>query len=171
MQGSVVLLGKVPDGDLLGLYNACDVFAMTPYERLRSLWLDSEGFGLVFHEAGACGKPVIGSDISGCRESIVDGRTGLLVPPEDPQALSRALAFVLTNPHEAERLGHCGLETVRSMGGWARLARSLTREYADIVALSTLRAGAARYATAETDDPARAAKDPALTTRDVAHVN
>jgi glycosyltransferase involved in cell wall biosynthesis len=138
MEGSVVLLGKVSDDDLLGIYNACDVFAMTPYERVRSRWLDSEGFGLVFHEAGACGKPVIGSDISGCRESIVDGRTGLLVPPEDPQVLSRALSFLLTNPHEAEKLGHCGLETVRSMGGWARLARSMAREYAEIVGSSTL---------------------------------
>jgi glycosyltransferase involved in cell wall biosynthesis len=170
MQGRVVLLGKVPDDDLLGLYNACDVFAMTPHERVRSRWLDSEGFGLVFHEAGACGKPVVASDISGCRESIVDGRTGLLVPPEDPQALSRALAFVLTNPHEAERLGHCGLEAVRSMGGWARLARSLAREYADIVALNGLRADA-RYAGGATEDAARAASDLALTTRDVAHVN
>jgi phosphatidylinositol alpha-1,6-mannosyltransferase len=144
LQDKVLLLGKVSDDDLLGLYNACDVFVMTPQERRCSRWLDSEGFGLVFHEANACGKAVIGSDISGCRDSIVDGRTGLLAPPEDSETLGRALMFLLTNPHEAERMGQCGLETVRRLGGWSRLARSLVSEYMRIVRLDEVGPGLAR---------------------------
>jgi phosphatidylinositol alpha-1,6-mannosyltransferase len=134
MSANVLLLGSVSDDELVGLYNACDVFVMTPAEeRGREDSLDSEGFGLVFHEAGACGKPVIASDVSGCRDSVIDGRTGFLVGPGDATALRRTLEYILTHPQEAEALGAHGLESVRALGGWPRLARELVREYQDIL--------------------------------------
>jgi phosphatidylinositol alpha-1,6-mannosyltransferase len=132
MRDSVLLLGSVADDELVGLYNACDVFVMTPEERGSEDGLDSEGFGLVFHEAGACGKPVVASDVSGCRDSVGDGRTGFLVNPGDATALRQTLEFLLTHPQEAEALGACGLESVRALGGWPRLARALLREYQGI---------------------------------------
>jgi glycosyltransferase involved in cell wall biosynthesis len=147
MSRCVQFLGQVSEDDLLALYNGCDVFVLTPEERRLGGSLDSEGFGLVFHEAGACGKPVVGSDVSGCRDSVVDGRTGFLVPPADPGALSRTLTFLLTHPQVAEALGHCGLETVRSLGGWSRLARGLVREYQEIT--SPLTRGLPAQATSE----------------------
>ena len=59
--------------------------------------LDSEGFGLVFHEASACAKPVIAADVSGCKEAVVGDVTGLLVPPDDPQALADSIRYLLAS--------------------------------------------------------------------------
>jgi phosphatidylinositol alpha-1,6-mannosyltransferase len=133
MTEQVSFLGKVSDDDLLALYNACDVFVLTPEERFWNGWLDSEGFGLVLHEAGACGKPVITSDISGCKEAVIDGGTGTLVPPANADALAQALAFILTNAQAANSLGQGALELVRASGGWRRLARQLMDEYRKVL--------------------------------------
>lgn len=125
----VSFLGKVSDDDLLALYNACDVFVLTPEEHRRDSWLDSEGFGLVLHEAGACGKPVITSNVSGCSEAVVDGQTGLLVPPGDAAALSEALYLTLSHWETAAMLGNGGFNFVHASGGWPRMARQLLEQY------------------------------------------
>jgi glycosyltransferase involved in cell wall biosynthesis len=54
-----------------------------------------EGFGMVLVEAGAMGVPVIATDITGCRDVVIDGVNGLLVPPRDATALAEALGRVL----------------------------------------------------------------------------
>jgi phosphatidylinositol alpha-1,6-mannosyltransferase len=125
----VSFLGKVSDDDMLALYNACDVFVLTPEEHSNENWLDSEGFGLVLHEAGACGKPVITSSASGCREAVVDGATGILVPPGDHLALADALHFLFTHPLDATALGAGGMNHVQRRGGWRRLATQLLSAY------------------------------------------
>lgn len=130
----VSIVGGASDDDLLGLYNACDLFVLTPEERwLADGRLDSEGFGLVFLEAAACGKPVIGTRISGCRDAIVDGGTGLLVPPADPAALAAAMEFILCNPAIAWEFGNNGLALVRASGGWPRLARQVLDKYEELL--------------------------------------
>ena len=133
MEDQVSLLGSVPDEDLLAYYNACDVFVLTPEERRMDTWLDSEGFGLVLHEAGACRKPVIASALAGCRDAVIDGGTGLLVPPSDPVALSQALQRILVDPGVAIRLGNGGLSLVQISGGWERFARQIFEKYEEIL--------------------------------------
>jgi phosphatidylinositol alpha-1,6-mannosyltransferase len=133
MENQVSMLGGISDDDLLGLYNACDVFVLTPEERRIRGRLDSEGFGLVLHEAGACGKPVITSASSGCRDAVIDGGTGLLVPAGDPDALAEALESILTYPALAKSLGNGGLSLVRISGGWPRLARQMFEQYEEIL--------------------------------------
>jgi glycosyltransferase involved in cell wall biosynthesis len=134
MTDRVSIVGGASDDDLLGLYNACDLFVLTPEERrFNDGRLDSEGFGLVFLEAAACGKPVIGTRISGCRDAIVDGGTGLLVPPADPAALAAAMEVLLCNPETAREFGNNGLELVRASGGWPRLARQLLDKYEELL--------------------------------------
>jgi phosphatidylinositol alpha-1,6-mannosyltransferase len=129
----VTLTGQISDDELRGLYNACDAFVLVPGERSLAGKLDSEGFGLVFLEAAACGKPVIGSDISGCREAIAHGRTGLLVPPDDPSVLAAAISLLFRDPDAARALGARGLASVRAGGGWTRVAHELTELYSDIL--------------------------------------
>ncbi len=133
MEDQVSILGAISDDDLLGLYNACDVFVLTPEERRIHGWLDSEGFGLVLHEAGACGKPVIASASAGCRDAVIDGGTGILVPPSDPVRLSQSLELVLTDESLARSLGDGGLSLVRISGGWARLARQTFEKYEELL--------------------------------------
>lgn len=67
-----------------------------------------EGFGLVTLEAMAAGRPVVGTDAHATPEIVVDGETGLLVPPGDPQALARALDHLLADRAAARRMGEAG---------------------------------------------------------------
>jgi phosphatidyl-myo-inositol dimannoside synthase len=129
----VCLTGEVSKEELLALYQACDVFVLPPEEHCIGQRLDSEGFGLVFLEAGACGKPVITSDISGCREAVIHGQTGLLVPRGDPDALASAIESILLDAELRASLGFGGLTRVRAAGGWHRLARQIEEIYDELV--------------------------------------
>lgn len=93
------------DQDGVAAYlQSCDVFALTP----RRVGDSFEGFGIVFLEAGACGKPVVASNSGGVADAVVDGATGLLVPEEDPEATAVAITKLLRNKDLAKRLGEQG---------------------------------------------------------------
>lgn len=99
----VVFTGRVPADDLPGLYAACDLFVM-PSRALRER--DGvEGFGVVFLEAGAAGKAVVGGRTGGIAEAVIDGVTGRLVDPDNPQALADVLIDLLRDPGKARALG------------------------------------------------------------------
>lgn len=69
-----------------------------------------EGLPRSTQEAMAMGRPVITTDVPGCRETIVDGANGLLIPPRDAEALAAAMEFFIANP---ERIVPMGLESRR----------------------------------------------------------
>jgi phosphatidylinositol alpha-1,6-mannosyltransferase len=125
----VHLVDAVAKTELALLYNACDVFALTPQVRERDGLVDSEGFGLVYLEAAACGAPAIASDSAGCREAVIPGATGLLVDPGDPAAVAGALHRLLADPAYAQQLGATGCALVHAAGGWPRLARQALEHY------------------------------------------
>ncbi|HLY24669.1 MAG TPA: glycosyltransferase family 4 protein [bacterium] len=101
--GEVVFVGPVPDEHVPGLYAACDVFVMP--NRSLDERDGVEGFGLVFLEAGASGKPAIGGRSGGVEDAVLDGKTGILVDPLDLDGLSEALLRVLRDPGLSARLG------------------------------------------------------------------
>jgi glycosyltransferase involved in cell wall biosynthesis len=68
----------------------------------------SESFGLVFLEAMACGKPVIGCFETGAEDLILHNKTGILVPKEDSESLSAALECLMTNLSWSKDLGEAG---------------------------------------------------------------
>jgi glycosyltransferase involved in cell wall biosynthesis len=76
-----------------------DVFTLPSYR---------EGLPVSILEAMATGLPVVASDIRGCREAVVAGETGLLVPPKDAAALTQAVLALLANPELARRMGEAG---------------------------------------------------------------
>jgi glycosyltransferase involved in cell wall biosynthesis len=101
----------------LGLGDAVTFFGTCGAGRVRRLLAGAaalvvpstyEGMPLVVLEAMEAGVPVVASAVSGIPEVVVDGETGWLVPPEDPEALADALGEVLTDPEEARRRGQAG---------------------------------------------------------------
>lgn len=117
----VRFLGEVSGDEVIDALHACDALAMLS----RLVPPDVEGFGLVFVEAGACGRPVVGSRSGGIPEVIVDGETGLLVPPGDAAATAEVLARLLGNPETARRLGEAGRHRARTVLTWDRTARAV----------------------------------------------
>ena len=121
---SVFFAGEVAEEELPRYYAMGDVFAMPCRTRLAGL--EVEGWGAVFVEAAACGKPVVVGDSGGARESLVDGETGFLVDGTDIGALVRALGDLLADPGLAARMGRAGRARVERELSWPRLAARLT---------------------------------------------
>jgi phosphatidyl-myo-inositol dimannoside synthase len=92
LQDCVTLAGFIPDAELCDHYNLCDVFAMPS---------KGEGFGIVYLEALACGKPTLGGDRDGAIDALCQGELGVLVNPDDVEAIAQALTQMLqkTYPH------------------------------------------------------------------------
>jgi glycosyltransferase involved in cell wall biosynthesis len=85
--GNIVFTGHRDDVD--ELYAAFDVYALASYR---------EGFPRSAMEAAAMGCPIVATDIRGCRQVVETGRTGLLVPPRDADALADAIAALAHDP-------------------------------------------------------------------------
>jgi phosphatidylinositol alpha-1,6-mannosyltransferase len=104
------LLGHVKAEDLPRWYNACNLFAMPN----RDIQGDTEGFGLVFLEAGACEKPVLAGLAGGTGSAVVDGVTGLRVDGENLEAVQHAIARLLQDLAAASDMGRNARERVRA---------------------------------------------------------
>jgi asparagine synthase (glutamine-hydrolysing) len=85
----MVFTGFVPEEEKRAYYNLADAFVMPSR---------GEGFGIVFLEAMACGLPVVGSTIDGSREALRDGELGMLVDPDEPDAIRRAIGEAVRQP-------------------------------------------------------------------------
>ena len=116
----VVFAGRVDADGLPAVYALSDVFVMP--SRVRPAACDVEGFGLVFLEANACGKPVIGGRTGGIPEAIVDGKTGFLVEPESVADIAEHLGTVLTDRELAAEMGRQGRTRVKAHFSWADAA-------------------------------------------------
>ena len=110
--------------DLLKLYySAADVFVTTP-------WYES--FGMTPIEAMACGTPVVGARVGGIKYSVVDGRTGFLVPPNDPVTLAERLKEVCCSPRLAERFATQAVRRAHALFRWEHVAQSLSGVYREV---------------------------------------
>ena len=99
------------------------------YERAAVVVCPShrEGYGVVCAEAMAHGRPVVASAVGGLSDLVVDGETGLLVPPGDVAALRSALERLLGDPELRERLGRAARERARAEDGWTSRGRDPRR--------------------------------------------
>jgi phosphatidyl-myo-inositol dimannoside synthase len=120
---SVMLVGEVAEQELAAHYAAADVFAMPCRDRLGGL--EVEGWGAVFVEAAACGRPVVAGRSGGAPESLVDGRTGIVVDGRDPTGVGEAVGGLLADPDRASRMGSEGRARVERELSWAKVAERL----------------------------------------------
>jgi phosphatidyl-myo-inositol dimannoside synthase len=121
----VIFANRVPDEDLPDIYAMSDVFIMPSRARIEAC--DVEGFGLVFLEANACGKPVIGGRSGGIPDAIIDGHTGFLVDPYDPQDIANTLARLLTDRDLSSQLGRQGQARVVRDFSWTQVVDRVQR--------------------------------------------
>jgi phosphatidylinositol alpha-1,6-mannosyltransferase len=113
--------GRVPHDDLNDYYNACDVFVLTA----RTVPPSVEGFGIVFLEANACEKPVIGSRSGGIPDAIADGKTGYIIDPGATNQLVEKAAYLLNHPEIAREMGRHGRRRILDSLTWKHVAERL----------------------------------------------
>ena len=119
----VSFLGRRADkADLLA---ACDLFVLP--SRL-------EGLGVAALEAMAAGRALVASRVGGLGEAVVHGKTGLLVPPEDPVALSEAIATLVADPAARAAFGAAGRERVLERYHPDRMVDAYVDLYRDLLA-------------------------------------
>jgi glycosyltransferase involved in cell wall biosynthesis len=106
--------------DVVPYLDAMDLFVLASVD---------EGFGIVLLEAMASGKPVVATTVDGPPEIVEDGLSGLLVPPRDPEALSKALVELLKDPRRRASMGKRGRERVEAFFSLDSQMRALTDLY------------------------------------------
>jgi D-inositol-3-phosphate glycosyltransferase len=121
----VDLLGAVPRAELPALLRSADIVVCAP---------QYEPFGIVPLEAMACGVPVVATGVGGIVDTVVDGATGMLVPPGRPDQLAAGLRHLLAEPFWREAYATAGLDRARSRYSWDRIAIDTLGVYHRILA-------------------------------------
>lgn len=127
--GSVDFLGWVSPGKIPSLLRRCSL-VLIPSR--------SEGFGLAALEAAALARTAVAANVGGLREVIDHGSTGLLVAPEDPEAMAEAALRLLRDPDRLAEMGRCARDFIARHGTWKQhvdaydiVIRRLAAKHAD----------------------------------------
>jgi phosphatidylinositol alpha-1,6-mannosyltransferase len=118
VSADVSFVGSVSDAELPAYFAACDVFVLPT----RTETSDFEGFGIVFLEAAAAGKPAVGGRNGGVPEAIVEGETGMLVADERTDELFAALKSMCTSEVLRHQMGAAGRARAIRDFSWDRAA-------------------------------------------------
>jgi len=120
IEDRVEFVGRLPHLKALQYIATADVFSLPSW---------SEGFGIVYIEAMACGKPVITCQGEGPEDFVEHGKTGLLVKPRDVDSLVEALDFLLSHPKEARAMGEHARRVVLENYTWEKNAENTIKVY------------------------------------------
>jgi glycosyltransferase involved in cell wall biosynthesis len=122
LEKHVLLAGFRPD--VLSLHKAFDIFVMSSV---------MEGLGTSLLDAMACGKPVVATTAGGMPEVVVDGETGILVPPRDDRALADGIIRLLKDEALRRRMGEAGMSLANTRFSAERMIAETLDVYADVV--------------------------------------
>jgi len=120
----VEFLGKLPHHEVIKYMAKADIFSLPSW---------NEGFGVVYLEAMACGKPVIGCKGEGIEDFVENGKTGLLVKPKDVDSLAKAMDYLLSNPDEARTMGERARKLVLENYTWEKNAEKIIKIYKEVL--------------------------------------
>jgi glycosyltransferase involved in cell wall biosynthesis len=121
VEDRVDLRGRLPRPDVPALMRSADLLVTAPHDG---------PFGTAALEAMACGLPVVAAATGGLVETVVDGATGRLVPPRDPEALAYALRELLRDPVRREGYSVAAIDRARARYAWPRIAGDVVDAYA-----------------------------------------
>lgn len=120
---SVTFTGRRSRELLKLYYSAADAFITTPWY---------EPFGITPVEAMACGTPVVGSSVGGIKYSVLDRRTGFLIPPRDPEALATRLQEICYSRRLAERFSRSSVQRAYALFQWESVTARIVGLYAEV---------------------------------------
>lgn len=120
----VEFVGRVEHDKMPALIRSADAVLALPWY---------EPFGIVPLEAMACGVPVIATSVGGMLDTVVDGKTGILIPPQDEHAAAVAMRAVLNRPDRFRDFGRAGVERVRARYTWEIVAELTEKVYESLV--------------------------------------
>jgi len=118
-------LGKLSHENVLAYMAKADIFSLPSW---------NEGFGIVYLEAMARGKPVIGCQGEGIEDFVENGKTGLLVKPKDVDSLVKEMDYLLSNPDEARAIGKRARKLVLENYTWEKNAEKTIEIYKEVLA-------------------------------------
>ncbi len=123
----VIFSRYVPDVDLPKFYNLCDLFILlnrqsTENEQLKG---DYEGFGIVFLEASACGKPVIAGNFGGIYDAVDNNKSGYIIDGTDINTIIATIESIISDPALRKQIGDYGLERARYYFDWKIISKKV----------------------------------------------
>jgi len=121
LEKHVVFEGFIPELQINEYLNICDIFVMPN----RQEGQDIEGYGIVFMDANACGKPVIGGRSGGVTDAIIEGYNGLLVDPSSESDIANKIIYLLSNPDIMDKLGKNGLNLIQRERNWKIVTKKI----------------------------------------------
>lgn len=122
-QAVTIVEDFVPDADLPNYYAICDAFIMVSKTLQKTA--NVEGFGIVYIEANASGKPVIAGNTGGTSDAVINGETGFLVDPEDTTEISDKIITLLTHPEIARTFGQKGRQRAIQEFDWDKKIKKI----------------------------------------------
>jgi len=128
--------GKVDDKTRTDYYYEASVFVL-PSQQQNGMVM--EGLGVVLLEAMAAGCPVIGSNVGGIPDIIIDGENGFLVPERDPEALAEKIVSLLSDQELSERFRQEGFRTVQTRFSWEDVSGRFSRGYSHAADLQKIK--------------------------------
>jgi len=129
LNNNVIFVGYIDNSVLPKYYASSDLFVLPSIETKGG---DTEGLGVVLLEAMGCGTPVIGSNIGGITDIIVNGINGFLIIPENPQDLSDKIIKILSNNDLRKNISQNGLETVEKKFSWELVTDEFIKCYSEL---------------------------------------
>lgn len=130
LESHIILEGRVAKEKLYDLYLNCDVFVLPA---VSDKWGDTEGLGVVLLEAMSFGKPVVASRTGGIEDIVIDGKTGILVNPADPEALAKSILKILRNGDLGLEMGSSGRRIVKKKFSFESMVQKTIKMYKEIV--------------------------------------
>ena len=130
VENHIVFVDYIPDKDLNEIYSRSQVYVMV--SRTYNDIGDSEGFGITFLEANACGCPVIGSTEGGIPDAVENNKNGLLVPADDIKSLTKAINKFLEDQSFRTKIIDQGIKRVNNDFTWEKLTIKMVKYLSDI---------------------------------------
>ena len=119
VENHVTFIDFIPEEDLKKIYSVSKVYVMA--SRTLHETGDSEGFGITFLEANACGCPVIGSYEGGIPDAVENEINGLLVPSDSPNDISKSIKKLFSNEDYRKNIAKMGMARVSEKFTWEKL--------------------------------------------------